>query len=145
MSALNESTFAFPKEPPLPSINRNSVYGVFDLNHFSKSDGPEESSISGKLSNIEAQRIISVLQEIQRKVGQIGLLPDIIDNRVSSVFGGETYALIRVMHSYIHFKDHKQLELKYKNLIDTKYRISNGGVVPHELTVRFLRLKYRLI
>jgi hypothetical protein len=94
MSTINESVFAFPKEPPLPSINRNSINGVLDLVH--KADNVEENSISGKLSNIEAQRIISVLQEIQRKVGQIGLLPDIIDNRVSSVFGGDTYTLIRV-------------------------------------------------
>lgn len=90
---MNE--FTFPKEPLLPSIpfNRGSVYAP-DQSLNIKSD--EESSISGKLSNIEAQRIISVVQEIQRKVSQIGQLPDIMDNRVSSVFGGETFTLIRV-------------------------------------------------
>ena len=66
----------------------------------SLSKGDEESSISGKLSNIEAQRIISVIQEIQKKVSQIGLLPDIMDNRVSSVFGGETFTLIRVNYVF---------------------------------------------
>lgn len=96
----------FPKEPPLPSIpsqNRHSGVGdvrfTTDLSPGQKGD--EEPSISGKLSNIEAQRIISVVQEVQRKVSQIGQLPDIMDNRVASVFGGDTFTLIRVIIFYL--------------------------------------------
>jgi hypothetical protein len=85
----------FPKEPPLPAIpSYNKNYDTYQSIFSPEKD--EESSISGKLSNIEAQRIISVVQEIQRKVSHIGQLPDIMDNRVSSVFGGETFTLIRV-------------------------------------------------
>jgi hypothetical protein len=99
---MNDLTF--PKEPPLPSIpsynrasilvdNRSSIFSPDPLSN----QKDEESSISGKLSNIEAQRIISVIQEIQKKVSQIDQLPDVMDNRVSSVFGGETFTLIRVI------------------------------------------------
>ena len=107
---MNDLTF--PKEPPLPSIPslHQSQYGSNTRSSFFVDNrtsafmpdqslnlkSEEEVSISGKLSNIEAQRIISVIQEVQKKVSQIGLLPDIMDNRVSSVFGSETFTLIKV-------------------------------------------------
>lgn len=98
---------SFPKEPPLPPIHRGSVYVPSESGRFSTASQNDSAannpafddismSISGKLSNVEAQRIISVLQEIQRKVQLIGLLPDVIDKRVSAVFGGETFNLIKV-------------------------------------------------
>nr|KAJ3422260.1 hypothetical protein HK105_000469 [Polyrhizophydium stewartii] len=73
----------------------------------------EDTSYSSKLTNVEAQRIMAVLQELQRKVYLIGLLPDVMDRRVSTVFGGETFNII---------KDYRLLEQRYKSLIDTHDR-----------------------
>lgn len=45
----------------------------------------DDSTSSSKLSNVEAQRIMSVLSEIQKKVLFIGCLPDIDSDRKTSV------------------------------------------------------------
>ena len=141
-SLSQQSSFSFPKEPPLPSIPRASVYGGSDAGRSTNSQtdaiipAVEEVAMSGKLANVEAQRIMSVLQEVQRKVQQIGLLPDVIDKRVSSVFGGETFNLIKVWIEWnFIFQEHRQLEQKYKTLSDTKNH-TEKGLVGHELAVR---------
>ncbi|KAJ3199252.1 hypothetical protein HDU82_000596 [Entophlyctis luteolus] len=54
---------------------------------------------------------MSVLQEAQRKILIIGMLPDEVDRRVSTVFAAETVALIG---------EYKLLETKYKSLVDAK-------------------------
>ncbi|KAJ3262207.1 hypothetical protein HDU77_000427, partial [Chytriomyces hyalinus] len=68
-----------------------------------------DESLTGKLINVEAQRIMSVLQEAQKKVAVIGLLPDEVDRRVATMFNSDTVALIG---------EHKLLETKYKTLVE---------------------------
>ncbi|KAJ3066695.1 hypothetical protein HDU98_010015 [Podochytrium sp. JEL0797] len=112
----------FPKEPPLPPIG--STYrgssivqrassivqraasvtqtrdSTTDLQQLQPTTAVpsmvDDSVLTGKLINVEAQRIMSVLQEAQRKVLVMGLLPDEVDRRVSNVFAAETVALIGV-------------------------------------------------
>ena len=99
---------SFPSTSPLPPIRgpiipettppRDST--LHSLSSRPTTTNPEQPaedpSFSSKLTNVEAQRIMSVLQDMQRKVQLIGLLPDHMDRRVSSVFGGETVAVITV-------------------------------------------------
>ena len=98
--------FNFPKEPPLPPIGASKVpksslgvensINAIDSTNSIPMNNMEDNSFSNKLTNVEAQRIISVLQEAQKKVQLIGYLPDTIDRRVSTVFSGETITLITV-------------------------------------------------
>lgn len=62
----------------------------------STTTGAEEDVGSAKLNNVEAQRVMAVISEMQKKVQLIGLLPDVVDRRVSSVFGPESMATIQV-------------------------------------------------
>ncbi|ORY39943.1 hypothetical protein BCR33DRAFT_853067 [Rhizoclosmatium globosum] len=131
------NTASFPKEPPLPPIgatnSRASIAGgqirrassVQQSHNNSHGNGPssilpnlpqqsqsgviDDSQLTGKLINVEAQRIMSVLQEAQRKVMVIGMLPDEVDRRVSTVFAAETVAYIG---------EYKLLEAKYRNLVE---------------------------
>ncbi|KAJ3129096.1 hypothetical protein HK100_008835 [Physocladia obscura] len=91
----------------------------------------EDVGLTGKLVNVEAQRVMSVLQEAQRKIAIIGLLPDEVDRRVSTVFGAETVALIG---------EYKILESKYKSLMESK-------AAEHEIkeTARQLRMSTRAL
>jgi hypothetical protein len=56
---------------------------------------PSDTNFS-KLTNVEAQRVMSVLQECQRKILLLSLLPDYIDKRVTVLFGAELTALVQV-------------------------------------------------
>ncbi|KAJ3088216.1 hypothetical protein HK102_009268 [Quaeritorhiza haematococci] len=69
--------------------------------------GQDDPPSSLKLSNVEAQRIMSVLSEAEKKVHIIGLLPDVIDRRAASVFPAETMTIMT---------EYRQLEQKYKAL-----------------------------
>lgn len=46
-----------------------------------------ESLLQSKLKNVDAQRILAVVQEIQRKMTLINLLPERVDGRFAMVFG----------------------------------------------------------
>ncbi|KAI8898298.1 hypothetical protein BC833DRAFT_442342 [Globomyces pollinis-pini] len=71
----------------------------------------EDFSYSSKLTNVEAQRIMSVLQEIQKKVQLIGLIPDTLDRKTSTVLSGDAL-------NYV--KEFGALEQKYRTLVETK-------------------------
>ncbi|KAJ3414692.1 hypothetical protein HDV05_006227 [Chytridiales sp. JEL 0842] len=127
------STLTFPKEAPLPPIgsaliskhsqqlDQPHVSSNAQLHHQQSSANTntaantntieEGASFSTKLTNVEAQRIMSVLQEAQKKVLLIGFLPDVVDRRVSTVLGADAVALIQ---------DHKVLEQRFKSLNEAK-------------------------
>ncbi|KAJ3052199.1 hypothetical protein HK097_006723 [Rhizophlyctis rosea] len=134
MTTLDSTTF--PSSSPLPPIRGPILPDTGrdkDVNSLASrptttnpdptsSDDP---SFSSKLTNVEAQRIMSVLQDMQRKVQLIGLLPDHMDRRVSSVFGGETVTVIT---------EYRQLEQKYKQLIEARQNHDKGTPMPESFT-----------
>jgi hypothetical protein len=73
--------------PALPPILKESSIAVPVL---------EEFSYSSKLTNVEAQRIMAVLQEIQKKVNILGLIPSTIDKRFSTVFNSNITTVVKV-------------------------------------------------
>jgi hypothetical protein len=97
------ATTSFYRTPILPSIPSKKE----ELDH----ELTEEISYSSKLSNVESQRIMAVLQELQRKVQLIGFLPENNDKKLSTALNGDGLQLV---------KDMTALELKYKMLLDTK-------------------------
>jgi DNA repair exonuclease SbcCD ATPase subunit len=78
-----------------------------------ETQGHQDSDISysSKLTNVESQRIMAVLQEIQKKVQLIGMLPDSSDKKISTVLTGDALTYIKEMSA---------LELKYKTILETK-------------------------
>jgi hypothetical protein len=114
-------SYSFPKEQPLPPIGQSHLArsggggGVAATaisvtaetsaanNGFAESAVPtndtsllDDTSFSSKLTNVEAQRIMSVLQEAQRKVRLIGMIPEVIDRKVTAIFSQDTVAVISV-------------------------------------------------
>lgn len=89
---IQQQPISFPKERPLPPIpntaNNNDTIVV----------GSDELASPSKLTNVEAQRIMSVLSEIQKKVILIGMLPDQVDRRVSTVFNGDLLNILNVRY-----------------------------------------------
>jgi hypothetical protein len=85
----------FSKEPPLPPISGSASATP---NNLLKTPGDDDGNSNGftKLSNVEAQRIMSVINEIQRKTVLVGLLPDHMDRRSSGVFSGDLLVLLTV-------------------------------------------------
>ncbi|KAI8909413.1 hypothetical protein DFJ77DRAFT_472408 [Powellomyces hirtus] len=69
---------------------------------------PDTASFSSKLTNIEAQRVMSVLMDMQRKVQLVGLLPDSMDRRMSTIFSAEIFAAIAEL---------RHLEDRYETLL----------------------------
>ncbi|KAJ3006224.1 hypothetical protein HKX48_000241, partial [Thoreauomyces humboldtii] len=65
-------------------------------------------SFFSKLTNVEAQRVMSVLMEMQRKVQLVGLLPDSMDRRMSTLFSADMFSAIAEL---------RQLEEKYDSLL----------------------------
>ncbi|KAJ3248281.1 hypothetical protein HDU78_001287 [Chytriomyces hyalinus] len=86
----------------------STIHGS-EMSNISVVGSAIDESLTGKLINVEAQRIMSVLQEAQKKVAVIGLLPDEVDRRVATMFNSDTVALIG---------EHKLLETKYKTLVE---------------------------
>ncbi|KAG5455838.1 MAG: hypothetical protein BJ554DRAFT_4601, partial [Olpidium bornovanus] len=85
-----------------PTASRaTGTHGLPALHHLTGAGGADvslqldELNFAGKLSNVEAQRIMSVLQDVQRKVILVGMLPDTMDRRVSSVFGQEVTMMLQ--------------------------------------------------
>ncbi|KAJ3154004.1 hypothetical protein HDU89_008871 [Geranomyces variabilis] len=68
------------------------------------------STFSNKLTNVEAQRVMSVLMEMQKKVQLVGLLPDSMDRRMSTIFSQEISAAIAEL---------RQLEERYESLLNS--------------------------
>jgi hypothetical protein len=78
----------------IPPIQRGDI-----LDTNSEAVAPaatDDFSYSSKLTNVEAQRIMAVLQEMQKKVHLVGLIQDNLDKRTPSVLNGESYALVKV-------------------------------------------------
>jgi hypothetical protein len=93
----------------LNSLGKNSILpGIRKDNQFeSEAVTGEDFSNSSKLTNVEAQRIMAVLQEIQKKFHIIGLLPDINDRKLATVLSGSIVPMVKELN---------QLELKYKSI-----------------------------
>ncbi|KAI8850549.1 hypothetical protein BC829DRAFT_415957 [Chytridium lagenaria] len=107
-------TISFPSEPPLPPISHQkdgSGVGAGGGAFIDLPVGNEEITISSKLSNVESQRVMSVLQELQVKITIVDTLPDVIDRRTANTLLPETIVLI---------KDFKTLEERYKFLAEKK-------------------------
>ena len=58
---------------------------------------PDEISYSSKLASVEAQRIMAVIQEIQKKVALIGIVPETMTRTTSSVLSGDALSLLKVL------------------------------------------------
>ncbi|KAI8609551.1 hypothetical protein BC830DRAFT_1173457 [Chytriomyces sp. MP71] len=124
---------SFPKEPPLPPIGltpnlmprASSVMAPLVQSGSENTTLPIiDDSLTGKLINVEAQRIMSVLQEAQKKVAIVGLLPDEVDRRVATVFSAETVALIG---------EYKLLEAKYKTVTEGRFSEADQKEVAKQL------------
>lgn len=81
---------SFPKEPPLPPIGSVGAAAYPPADEVTNTNG------FNKLSNVEAQRIMSVINEIQRKAVLVGLLPDHLDRRASGMFSADVLTLLTV-------------------------------------------------
>ncbi|TPX58770.1 hypothetical protein SpCBS45565_g07916 [Spizellomyces sp. 'palustris'] len=135
MTAINPA-LSFPREPPLPPIRgilgtetgdsgRNSMtrqstpFRPSTFNQDPVGTASDNTGFSSKLTIVEAQRIMSVLVEAQRKVQLIGLLPDVMDRRMATVFSGDTFTAITEI---------RQLEDKYNALLANKEEDSPSRV-----------------
>ncbi|KAJ3275766.1 hypothetical protein HDV01_007233 [Terramyces sp. JEL0728] len=99
----------FSKNTVLPSIKReNSSY---EADNITNQVSLDDFSYSSKLTNVEAQRIMAVLQEIQKKVYLMGLIPENMDKKTSTVLTGDALTLI---------KESGLLEQKYKQIVEQK-------------------------
>lgn len=101
----NASTVKFPQETALPPIRRKEE----GTEKVETPYGPDEVSYSSKLTNVEAQRIMSVIQDIQRKIQIINLLPEATDRRPATVFNMDTLSAL---------KNYWDAEVKYKTCLE---------------------------
>ncbi|KAJ3209925.1 hypothetical protein HDU67_005817 [Dinochytrium kinnereticum] len=118
-------TFSFPRDPPLPPIAGTAAAAHQDS--ASPNDailGNEEVVISSKLSNVESQRIMSVLQELQTKIQIVDMLPDTIDRRANNSLLSETIVMIR---------ECKGLEERYRALAEKRAQMDKSSVDAEEL------------
>lgn len=99
----------FSKNTILPSIKRDN--SSFEIDNTANQVSLDDFSYSSKLTNVESQRIMAVLQEIQKKVYLMGLIPEIMDKKTSTVLTGDALALI---------KEASMLEQKYKQIIEQR-------------------------
>jgi hypothetical protein len=112
MATTFDTGLSFPKDTPLPPIGSSShntklsnatqfeYHGILPSGQQQMVTSiVDDGTFSTKLTNVEAQRIMSVLQEAQKKVLLIGFLPDTVDRKVSTVLGNEAVALITVSTS----------------------------------------------
>ncbi|KAI9106170.1 hypothetical protein DFS34DRAFT_49535 [Phlyctochytrium arcticum] len=124
--------FNFPRESPLPPIRgldsglsspvRPSTVHQLQLQQQQQAaDDASSGFSSSKLTNVEAQRIMSVLVEAQRKVQLIGLLPDVMDRRMGTVFSADTFSTITELRS---------VEDKYSAAIELRGDSRNRDSVP---------------
>ncbi|KAJ3215196.1 Chromodomain-helicase-DNA-binding protein 1-like [Clydaea vesicula] len=105
MATVLEQLPSFAKEQPsLPPIGLSNSIPTGD-------DPANIGSNFTKLTNVEAQRIMSVLNEIQKKVLIIGLLPDYQDKRINTVFFGD------ILQAVV---EQGKFEQKYKSLLEHK-------------------------
>jgi hypothetical protein len=115
------TVMSFPKESPLPPISRPALTNQNDHTPEITNSSPlDDNSFSSKLTNVEAQRIMSVLQEAQKKVQLVGLIPDVIDRRISTVFGGKTMTLLTVRQDLNYYVRLTLLEQKFKENWDMR-------------------------
>lgn len=89
------------KAPLLPSIKSEKENPIVNI---ASDQGPafDDFSYTGKLTNVEAQRIMAVLQEIQKKIHLIGLFPDAADRKVASVLNGDGFNLLKARINTYH-------------------------------------------
>jgi hypothetical protein len=85
----------------LPSLSQTSVFSnsqknLTQIGASTQDKSQVDANYSSKLSNVEAQRIMSVLQEGQRKIALLSLIPEAVDRKVVSVLGNEIAGSIQV-------------------------------------------------
>ena len=76
----------------------------------------DDAPFHSKLSNIESQRIMAVLQEIQKKVYLIGLLQEGTDKKLQPLLSAEGHLLVRE-YLFADTKYKSALEYKPENLV----------------------------
>lgn len=87
----------FSKDAVIPPIQRAD--GASDtMSETQAIPVVDDFSYSSKLTNVEAQRIMAVLQEIQKKVHLVGMIQDTMDKRMPSALSGESYSLVKVFN-----------------------------------------------
>ncbi len=94
----NGNPFSF-KETPLPPIGNET-------------DEVGEHNYSNRLSNVEAQRIMTVLQESTKKVDILSMIPNELDEEARSLLGNDLANSIQV-HFQIN-QEFKTLENRYE-------------------------------
>lgn len=162
-TSLMDGLVSFPRDPPLPPIGSTGAgipsisaaaassasigglawsagglvdtSGAFNVNSTDTSL-LDDSSFSSKLTNVEAQRIMSVLQEAQRKVRLIGMIPEVVDRKVTAIFGQDTVSVI---------SEYRQLDQKYKQLKDAKDAGEKISDVELRETAKALRISTRTL
>ena len=102
---MDPNAVKFPKDSVLPPIRRKE-----ETRRDDKSENQDEVSYSSKLTNVEAQRIMSVIQDIQIKINIINMLTDSTDRRPATIFNMDTLSSI---------KNYWDAELKYKTCSET--------------------------
>ncbi|KXS21868.1 hypothetical protein M427DRAFT_280615 [Gonapodya prolifera JEL478] len=104
--------------PPVLTSTRSSLIGSTTQStpHKSMDDvwnDEHAANLAAKLPTPQAQRVLAVLQELQRKVLLVGMLPDTIDRKVTTVFGPELTSVLQ---------EHRQLESRLDSLMEIKDR-----------------------
>ena len=61
--------------------------------------------------SVDAQRIMAVLSDLQRKVSILDMLPEAVDKRMATIWGPELTGLIQ---------EHRRLEERYRTLSDNR-------------------------
>ncbi|KAI8815973.1 uncharacterized protein EV422DRAFT_337870 [Fimicolochytrium jonesii] len=116
------SHFPHPHTPRLAAASSALAPDALDNSNHSTpptNNSTRTTTLSSKLTNVEAQRILSVVVETQRKVQLVGLLPDAMDRRMGTVFVGEIVGGLTEL---------RQLEAAYTaKLVAARAAIQNGA------------------
>ncbi|KAI9348774.1 IQ domain-containing protein D-like protein [Zopfochytrium polystomum] len=96
----------------------------------------DDGGFSSKLTNVEAQRVMSVLQEMQRKVHLMGMIPEAVDRKVATIFPAETVAML---------SEHINLNKRYSELREMKLSGEKVNEVDLKDAAKLLRLSTRTV
>lgn len=122
------------------SVNGSLHVGSSTLKNANK-HGHQGGNGAVKLTNVEAQRMMSVLTELQKKVVILGLLPDTIDRKTASMFHQETVtvmqvSLLLVRERVLIFVILTEHIIKYRNTKRLKDDITNYYTLLKKATTR---------
>ncbi|KAJ1569729.1 hypothetical protein HK405_004031 [Cladochytrium tenue] len=113
-AAAAAAAVASPLSPAYLQVNPDDVLDAAATearSGFAANSSSGGGGSSSRLTGVEAQRVVAVLQEAQRKAVLVGLVPDAVDRRVSAVFAAATVAVLT---------DYRATEMRYNVLRDRK-------------------------